>query len=189
MEYYSHTLLLDKQYLPCFLTKVNAYALIFSHTHTMWILWLGLIIGGCRGGRGTCGPPFSPFSFVFMQFLAHIVPNNRLAPPGVGAPWEILDPPLLIEHFTNYIIVLTKGYNLNRSYMRKKFIKSTKTKFFQGQLFSRFSRSNTFQFFSWGDSLFTLVDSETPTATDCEWFAHEPLVTGLSLCSLFHSYY
>ena len=37
-------------------------------------------------------------SFIFMQFLAKKLPNNRLAlPSGVGASsvWEILDPPLV----------------------------------------------------------------------------------------------
>ena len=33
--------------------------------------------------------------FIFMQFLAKIMPNNRLAPGGWRPLWEILDPPLL----------------------------------------------------------------------------------------------
>ena len=52
-----------------------------------------------RGALGT-RPPLGPISFIFMQFLTKILPNNRFlgqtqglapAPPPV---MEILDPPL-----------------------------------------------------------------------------------------------
>ena len=39
--------------------------------------------------------PLSSIFFIFMQFLAKIMPNNRLAPGGWRPLWEILDPPLL----------------------------------------------------------------------------------------------
>ena len=48
---------------------------------------------GCQGRA----PPLCLNSFIFMQFLAKIGQNNRLAPKSLGLAlllWEILDPPL-----------------------------------------------------------------------------------------------
>ena len=36
-------------------------------------------------------PPPKSIVFIFMQFLAKIMPDNRLAPPGVDAPSWICD--------------------------------------------------------------------------------------------------
>ena len=42
--------------------------------------------GGSKGALGT--PPWDPISFIFMQFSAHILPNNRLVPPSpLGKSW------------------------------------------------------------------------------------------------------
>ena len=41
-------------------------------------------------GNEGCAPPSVQFSFIFMQFSATIMPNNRLSPL-----WESLDPPLV----------------------------------------------------------------------------------------------
>ena len=55
--------------------------------------WLSTVSGG-RQGRA---PHFGPNSFIFMQFLAKILQNNRFEHPReVGAPWEILDSPLIV---------------------------------------------------------------------------------------------
>ena len=53
--------------------------------------------GGTGGVRGTHAPVSVQFiNFVFMQLSVKIMPNNKLAPSGVGASvWETLDPPLL----------------------------------------------------------------------------------------------
>ena len=56
-------------------------------------------VADLRGVAGTCTPPGGPNSFIFMQFSAKKLQNNRLAHPF----WElahplgkILDPPLLL---------------------------------------------------------------------------------------------
>ena len=52
-----------------------------------WRIWDG------KWGRN---PHLSPNYFIFLQFWAKIMPNNRLVPPLWGCrPQEILDPPLL----------------------------------------------------------------------------------------------
>ena len=50
-----------------------------------------LVTGGSKGGARVTRP-LSPHSFIFMQFSAKILLNNRFLPPI----WEILDPPLLV---------------------------------------------------------------------------------------------
>ena len=39
-------------------------------------------------------PPFGPISFIFTQFFGKIFEIGAL-PFGIGAPWEILDQPLI----------------------------------------------------------------------------------------------
>ena len=59
------------------------------HLHLIWMTqWR---IGGTKDRR-----PLSLKLFVSVQFSEKIMPNNRLTLPGIGTPWEILDPPLLL---------------------------------------------------------------------------------------------
>ena len=54
--------------------------------------------GGSRGSARNALP--GPISFIFMQFLANILPNKRFSPQTQGltpSVWEILDPPLINE--------------------------------------------------------------------------------------------
>ena len=57
-----------------------------------------ILTGWSKGALGTRAP--GPISFIFMQFSAKILPNNRILPQIQGlAPssaWEILDPPLTL---------------------------------------------------------------------------------------------
>ena len=51
-----------------------------------------------QGGASHSRPRLSSHSFIFMQFWAKILQNNRLAHAPLELapiPWEILDPPLL----------------------------------------------------------------------------------------------
>ena len=51
--------------------------------------------------RDAC-PPLDPNSFIFMQFSAKFLQDNRLVDSsGVGAPWEILEPPLVMSDIVN----------------------------------------------------------------------------------------
>ena len=53
-------------------------------------VFVAAVSGGSGGGRD----PLGPKSFIFMQFSAKNLQNNRLAHPLF---WEILDPPLQCE--------------------------------------------------------------------------------------------
>ena len=69
--------------------------------------------GGSRGGWGGrqgMRPPALSATFHFHAvFDKKTMPNNRLTPPsGVGAPWEILDPPPKIQ-LCIIIIVIQVG--------------------------------------------------------------------------------
>ena len=54
-------------------------------------------IDGSKGALGTCDPTPRPISFIFKQFSAKILSNNRFCVPlNLAFPvYEILDPPLL----------------------------------------------------------------------------------------------
>ena len=41
-------------------------------------------IGGSKGGAREARPPLGPISFILMQFLAEILPNNRFKPQTQG---------------------------------------------------------------------------------------------------------
>ena len=55
--------------------------------------------------RFALAPTPRAISFIFMQFLANILPNKRLAHPTLGLPkalWEILDPPLFWITYSDF---------------------------------------------------------------------------------------
>ena len=61
-----------------------------------------LIIGGCKGAPGGGAQ-------IFMQFLGKIGQVIGCRPPGTCAPWEILDPPLML----NSAFRSTKGLKIH----------------------------------------------------------------------------
>ena len=50
-----------------------------------------------------------PFFFIFMQFLAKILSNNKLVLPGLApCVWDILDQPMSCLIFSKYHLKLTE---------------------------------------------------------------------------------
>ena len=89
---------------------LSSSVVIYSH---WWI----------QGGARDVRPSLGPNSFIFRQFSAKILPNNRFCPPpnsGFGAPfWEILDSSLIL--FVCYLCICNILYvvvlcNLQRSF-------------------------------------------------------------------------
>ena len=155
--------------------------------HTTWFLWCGLIIGGSRGSKGRVALPWVQFLFIFMQFLVHIMPNNRLALPELATLlWKILDPPLLIGHFTNYITVLTRDTIWTEVIREKKLQNLQKLNSFKVNFFLDFPDPILFNFFLGG-----IVYSHwrthrlRPPPIVNGLRIHEPLVTGLSFFHFF----
>ena len=74
------------------------YTYLFQGGDRVQNIWIGLQFVGIGGSKGVLGTrlPSRSISFIFMQFLAKILSNNRFSAPtqGLAPPplvWEIMD--------------------------------------------------------------------------------------------------